>query len=352
MKLKNVFFNRLAIILPLVLAVLFAAGMIQNKNENPDTLKITKNLKDKEVDRQPEEENGSPDTVKIGAYLFSVYDLDFPSNKINIDFYLWMNTLKDSMNLIENFEVVNSVEFNKTGENAERRGDINYLTFRVNSELKKEWDVTDFPFDKQKIEIIIEDADKDNSELVFLSDTIGSKIDPNVKIEGWNISDFSIKTIDYTYQTNYGDPDIPLNEYSTYSRVVLSFTIQREGNGLFFKLFIGLFISVLISLLTFFIDPVDLDPRFGLSVGAIFAAIASQYVITSTLPQNAKLTLVDILHDISFIFIFLCILGSVISLSLKKNNKIDKQVKLDRYGFFILGFSYLILTAIYVIRSI
>jgi hypothetical protein len=350
MKYKTHFLKKFVIILPVIWAVIFTYGWIQNYGNKPDTLKTV--TKQYNVKVKNDEGKSAPDTVKIGAYLFSIYDLDFPGNKVNMDFYVWLNTKKDSLNLAENFEVVNSIQFNKLSENNERRGDINYITFRVNSELKNQWDVSNFPFDKQRLEVIIEDADKDNSQLVFVADTIASKMDPNVKMEGWKISDFNIKTVDYTYQTNYGDPAIPLNEYSAYSRVILSFTIQRVGNGLFFKLFIGLFISVLISLLTFFIDPVDLDPRFGLSVGAIFAAIASQYVITSTLPQNARLTLVDILHDISFIFIFLCILGSVISLHLKKKNQIAKHKKLDKISFVILTICYLTLAFYFVIRAL
>ncbi|MBL8016693.1 MAG: hypothetical protein JNK43_05430, partial [Ignavibacteria bacterium] len=292
------------------------------------------------------------DTVKVGAYVFSVYDLDFPANKVNVDLYLWNNTKKDSLGLLEYLEVINSSEFNKSGETDEKRGDMNYLTVRLNATIKQQWQVTDFPFDEQRIEIMIEDFDKDISKLIFAADTVASKIDKKVHIDGWKIKDFGIRADDHVYETNYGDPDIPLNDYSAYSRIVIHFTIEREGKGLFFKLFVGLFISVLISLLTFFINPLDLDPRFGLSVGAIFAAIASQYVITSTLPQNESLTLVDILHDISFIYIFLCILISTISLHYMKLGREALSQKLDRYSFFVFASSYIILIIYFVLRAL
>ena len=269
-----------------------------------------------------------------------------------MDFYVWYNYLNDSLKLNETFELVNSTEFKKVGESHEKYGSVNYSTFRCNSVVKKEWDVSNFPFDKQKVEIIIEDIEDDNSKLVFVPDITASKIDKDVKLEGWEIKDFGIKVIDHVYETNYGDPSIPVDEYSTYSRVVVYYTLEREGAGLFFKLFVGLFISVLISMLTFFVNPTDLDPRFGLSVGAIFAAIASQYVISSTLPQNQKLTLVDILHDISFIFIFICILISTLSLRLIKKGNEKASAKLDRSSFIFLGVTYLILVLYFVLRSL
>ena len=238
------------------------------------------------------------------------------------------------------------------GESREKYDSINYSTFRCNSTVKKQWNVTDFPFDKQHVELEIEDINDDATSLVFVPDTFGSKIDKDVKLDGWKIKDFSVKVVDHTYETNYGDPTLPENEYSTYSRVIVSFTLQREGGGLFFKLFVGLFISVLISILTFFINPTDLDPRFGLSVGAIFAAIASEYVISSTLPQNQRLTLVDILHDVSFIYIFICILISAISLHFVKSGNEKASKKLDWYSFWSLTVSYIILVLYFVLGSL
>src|SRR3990172_3442892 len=335
-----------------IIFYIFFSAWIQNKQVPLDKQKENPEKKNEKQETVEEEQPGPADTVRIGAYIISIYDLDFPANKVAVDFYIWYNTMKDSLELMENFEVVNAIEYNKSHENDERRGSMIYQNFRVNSVIKKEWDISHFPFDKQIIEVTIEDYDKDHSKLVFLPDTAASKYDKNIRIGGWKITDFGIKENNHVYETNYGDPEIPMGEYSSYSRVIVYVAIEREGNGLFFKLFLGLFISVLISLITFFIDPTDLDPRFGLSVGAIFAAIASQYVITSTLPQNERFTLVDILHDISFIFIFLCIVGSVISLHLKKLGRIKEQLKLDKYGFFILAIFYMALAVFFVLRSV
>jgi hypothetical protein len=343
--------SRLLYIIPAVWIVLFAAGWIQNKQDK-EKLNLKKELKETLKIQEQSEDSGPADTVLIGVYILSVYDLDFPSNKVSADFYVWYNAKKDSLDLMKNFEIINAVESNTSHQTDEMRGEIIYQTFRVNSVIKKEWDITNFPFDKQTMEIYIEDYDKDNTKLVFVPDTVESKLDPGVKINGWKITSFYMKEANHVYETNYGDPDIKQGDYSSYSRVTVYLTIEREGNGIFFKLFIGLFISVLMSLMTFFIDPSDLDPRFGLPVGAIFAAIASQYVITSNLPQNAKFTLVDKLHDVSFIFIFICIIVSVASLYFRKNNKIAEHKKLDNYSFFIVGISYLSLVTYFVLKAI
>lgn len=339
---------------PLVVFLFFTIGAYQQYNKEKEKTEKLKVKVEKKTDSTAAQEEGSgpADTVKIGAYILSVYDLDFPGNKVNVDFYLWYNTQKDSLDLLQYLEIMNASESSKSMETEEKRGNIVYQTVRVNSQIKQNWNIANFPFDRQTVEIMIEDYDKDKTRLVFIPDTTGSKFDKDIKIQGWVVKDFGIKVVDNTYETNYGDPAIPLNEYSTYSRTIISFTMERDGKGLFFKLFIGLFISVLMSMLTFFINPLDLDPRFGLPVGAIFASIASQYVIASTLPQNTMLTLVDILHDISFIYIFLCIFLSTLSLRYIKQDKKESSKKLDRISFIVLAVSYVILVSFFVLRAI
>ena len=283
-----------------------------------------------------------PDTVKAGIYIISIYDINFPGNQLNIDFYVWFNYKNDSLHLSKSFEVVNAKDFKISGESREKYDTVIYETFRCNAVLKKKWDVTDFPFDYHELQILIEDIDLDLSKLVFIPDIKGTKIDKNVDVSNWWIKNSGVRVEENFYETTYGDPTLASNDYSKFSRLNFYFTLERKGTGLFLKLFVGLFIAVLISFLTFLINPLNLDPRFGLPVGAIFAAIASEYVINSTLPETTTLTLVDILHNISFIYIFLCILLSTISLHLFERDKKEVSKKLDRYSFIILISTYFI----------
>jgi len=75
----------------------------------------------------------------------------------------------------------------------------------------------------------------------------------------------------------------------------------------------GLFVATGIAFLAFFIRPTDLDLRFGLGVGAIFAAVASQYVVSSSLAATHVLTMADFLHILAFVFIFLSLVESTVS---------------------------------------
>ena len=62
--------------------------------------------------------------------------------------------------------------------------------------------------------------------------------------------------------------------------------------------------------------PSDLDARFGMGVGALFAVAASAFVVSASLPDSASLTVADKMHMVALGFIFLTLLLSAFCLRL------------------------------------
>jgi len=109
----------------------------------------------------------------------------------------------------------------------------------------------------------------------------------------------------------------------------------------YFKLFLALFVSVLIAISVFFIKPTDVDPRFGLGVGALFAASATAYVISSALPPSGGMVLADLVNALGILIIFLTVMESILSLYLYDiKDKPALSRYLDRVMFivFLTGF--------------
>src|SRR5687768_16492336 len=110
-------------------------------------------------------------------------------------------------------------------------------------------------------------------------------------------------------------------------RVVLTL-----GSTLYLRLFSGLHIAVFVAFLALWIQPTDVDPRFGLGAAALFAAVASEFVVASSLPETNILTLADQLHMASLGFIFLSLIESAVSLPLCRANAVASR-RLDRISF-------------------
>lgn len=170
---------------------------------------------------------------------------------------------------------------------------------RVRATLNQRLDLTRYPFDDHVLAIAIEDIEK-TPEIVLVPDTAGSRIGPDVFVNGWEIDQLTATPSLTTYRTNFGDMYLDAKTETVYSRVTFGIPIRRAGDGLFWKSYIGLLIAVAVSLLSFLVPIKKLEPRLGLNVGSLFAAVGSQWIIGENLPDIAAWTLSDRLHALGY----------------------------------------------------
>jgi hypothetical protein len=117
--------------------------------------------------------------------------------------------------------------------------------------------------------------------------------------------------------------------------------ITRPDLGFFVKMFLGLYIAVAIALLAFFIKPTDVDPRFGLGVGALFAAVANSYITSSLVPDSGILTLADMVNSVGIVMILLSLVQSTISLHIfDRRGQEAFSRRFDRVSFAVFATSY------------
>jgi hypothetical protein len=160
-----------------------------------------------------------------------------------------------------------------------------------------------------------------------------------------------VNTNKHEYTTVFGDPssDMLHSDYASFDIVM---DIDREAWGLFTKIFIGMYIAFMISVLSFTPHPSELEPRFGLPVGGLFAAVGNKYIIDSLLPESSSFTLVDTLHSITFLAIFATLLLSAIALRLHDKKQTDKCMKVNYYGARLIIITYVVLNIIFIWMAI
>lgn len=301
-----------------------------------------------------------PDEVSIGIYLVDIYNINFKDKELIADFYIWFNYKNSELNPLKTFEIINTKRTEKLGEPVIKKSanGMMYQLVKCKATIKKSWDITAYPFDEHTVEIQIEDTASDSASMVFVPDIKNSNIDKSCKIVNWEINDFNIREEKYIWETTYADPDIIVGNdaggkesdlssqgNSSYSRVVISFHLEKTGSMLFrfLKSFTVLEIIIFISFIALFLSPDNITQRYNLLVGSIFSTIASQYVMNNKLPESSTETFVDFLYNLSYLFIFLNIVKSTLtSILYQKNNK-NLAAKIDRYALFTIIPAYFIL---------
>lgn len=290
-----------------------------------------------------------PDTVKIGVFVNDIYDINLSEKSFSTQFWVWFNFRNPELKPLETLEFSNSKSIESSLDFTEQKDGITWAGKKVHAVIKKDWDIRRFPFDEQLMTIELEESNEDIGSMVFVPDTENTKLDPKLTLSNWEIERFELSAETKKYATTYGDPT--LSEGSEYPHATLNIFIKRQSWGLFFSLFTGLYVAFFISSLVFFIDPVDVDPRFGLSVGGLFAAVGNKYIVDSILPQSTTFTLVDKLHILTYIFLLLCIVLSVISLRIWKNGRQINSARFDRRAYFIIVSVYALINGWLIVRA-
>ncbi|HEY9262570.1 hypothetical protein [Chitinophaga sp.] len=269
-----------------------------------------------------------PDTVKTGIYVTSIHDIDFKQSEYTINLWLWLTYQNKAFDFLQNLEIPQAKSFSKSFSTIDTSNGHVYLLMKLQCVMKDSWRINNFPFDKQRLRFSIENSQFDSKSMVFVTDSLGKQYDPRFTLRGWNIDSFKMSTGTKAYETAFGDTSLatPHTEYSSFT---VRIGISRDAGQLFWKMFLGMYVSFLIAYICFYIHPDNIDSRFGLGVGSLFAAIGNKYIIDSSLPDSTTFTLVDTLHGITLFFIFAVITSSAWSLKLIKANKIKEAHRMD-----------------------
>jgi hypothetical protein len=275
-----------------------------------------------------QEQEHTPDTVRTGIYITSIHDIDFKQKEYSINLWLWLKYKNKDFNFVDNLEIPNAKTFSKSFVSVDTSNGMVYIQMKLQCTMKDSWRINNFPFDRQRLRLSIENSQFDSRYLVFAPDTVGRKFDPRFTLSGWKIDSCVIITGVKEYETAFGDESMskPHTEYGNF-RVRL--VISRDASGLFWKMFLGMYIAFLIAYTCFYIHADGIDSRFGLSVGSLFAVVGNKYIIDSSLPESTSFTLVDTLHGLTLFSIFTVIAATAWSLKLVKSNQYKRAVKFD-----------------------
>jgi hypothetical protein len=292
-----------------------------------------------------------PDTVKIGAYIISIHDINFHNKEYTVRFWLWLLYDNLEFDFPTQIDIPNAKQIDKPEVIMDMVDGKMWQLMKMKCVMKQNWRVSDFPFDKQHLVVHIENSIYDNRRLVFVPDEMGSTFDRELTLDGWRIDNFKVTTNAHEYTTVFGDPETDMlhSEYASFN-VVLD--IERQTWGLFMKIFIGMYIAFMISIISFATKPSELEPRFGLPVGGLFAAVGNKYIIDSLLPESSTFTLVDSLHAATFFAIFATLLVSAVSLRFHDRGKPKASAKVNYYGSRVVVLIYVIVNILFISLAI
>lgn len=207
--------------------------------------------------------------VEIGVYILQVRELSIHDSRWQVHFDIWFEWRGDRKSPFENLVLINgSLDSSHLHEQIDD-GDLHYERYEIAATLTKEFHVAHFPLDEHLLVLAFENARLKRQDLLFVPDATGSEVSSQVSIPGYRIRGMECVESPRSYKTARGRPGVSPSVRDTFSQARFAVRIVRDGWGLYWKMFQALFVAVAISLLPLFVRPTNLDPRFGLGVGAL-----------------------------------------------------------------------------------
>jgi hypothetical protein len=284
------------------------------------------------------------DEVTVGVFVDHIGDFEIAGGTFTTAFDVWFRWRADGIHPGETFQLVNGEITSRVKTESRDENGEHYERWRVHAKAEAAADPVRYPFSDVALSIQIEDARQDAYRVRYVADTRAS----GVSFEAFPRSLTMKQTLATVKYVEYASTLGHTNEaHEVRSRFGLLMLGQPQSGPTYLKNFQALFASVAIALLALFIKPIHVDPRFGLGVGAVFAAIANNISVAATMPTVHDFTFTAMIYAVGLGTIILTMIESAISLYLLDSRGLKTLYKqLDALSFTIFIVAYVTLNVV------
>ena len=256
----------------------------------------------------------APVTCRVGLYLRDLHSFDPAADTFGADFWLWSLCPTADLQPLQTMEFINS---DNVGVLLNVSDDPLWTQRNVDGTFRYDWDERNFPFDRHTLTVDLEEGVDDARQFVYQPDTANSGVDPELQLPGgWRMTGTTLAGSTKTYDTTFGDPELPAGGSSQYSRLTLSIDLERTDLGGFLKLtavvYAGFFFS-LVSYLMHLETTTGIGPRVSLLAIALFSTAVNLINASNALGTASGLTLVDKIHVMVLVYLLVAAIVTVAS---------------------------------------
>ena len=133
-----------------------------------------------------------------------------------------------------------------------------------------------------------------------------------MRIPGWLLSDFDLRSGSTVYETRFGDLTIA-EPVARYGHLRASIHIARPVTYFLWKLMLPLTVVVCASLASFLLRPNQIDARIGLPLTALLTAVFLQQAYTADLPELGYMVLMDKIYALAYVLIMIALGVTVVT---------------------------------------
>lgn len=256
----------------------------------------------------------SAQIVDVGMYVNTVYQLEVASSTFYLDAYLWFKWSGD-IDPTATMEITNLVEewgamITPLNEEPILLPDgKKYKLLKVEGRFMQPFVLAEYPLDKQKLSVYLEDNTYGADQLVYEMDREGSGYGHMLAVPGWQIDRWTSLQYLHDYGSFFGAEKV--GTASVYSTLRFDLEISRPVNFFVWKLMLPLTILLLASWMILLLDPKQVEVRTALPATGLLTAVFLQQSYSDGLPEVGYLVLIDKIYAVAYAMILLTLLRAI-----------------------------------------
>ena len=224
---------------------------------------------------------GGPATAKVGLVLADVGGYDIQTGTFEADFFLSLTSDKEMGALALTF--TNGKDVNETVI----ADTPTFKLYRYHGSFVSPVDLRSYPFDRQYLDIQLEDLRAGVDQLILEPYQERTSLDEGFNIAGWGVFSVGAKSYRHMYPPRFDRDDLYVSRYK------FSLGIERFATSAAFSVFVPAYIIVLISLFGIWVPPDELEVRSNAGAPMLAAAVLFHYSLIQALPATGYLTRAD-----------------------------------------------------------
>ncbi len=299
------------IILPLILILLLAFPIFASDDVVTISEEISAN------------ETAEPNIVTIGLYILNLGKFDISTGSFTADMYLSMTCSQSCSE--QDFEFMNG----RATSTEVIIDEPNERFYRIQANLNSQIDLRQYPFDAQKLEIILEDKERPVNDLVYAVNAEESGLDDSLFFAGWTIDDWEAVMQTHEYRV-YDE---------TYSQYRFTIPISRILFNSIIKTFLPIIFIILVMLSSFALDPDKITTRLAMVGSALVASVMFHVSLANQIPPVSYLTFTDKFMILTYFVMLMSFVFNVTLLELheRKNDALVMKIhRMTEFSMFLV----------------
>ena len=309
---------------------------------------------------QPPFEGGKPIAVTLGLHVINLAAIDEVSEQFQLDAYMferWSDNrlaytpegLQDQSRSYAKgqiwtpqLEMINASSPRSRDEISiivSPDGTVRYVE-RIVVTLSSRFELRRFPFDRQRLEILIHP---------FLANVphIEFKLDAN---STWTASEFqAFSSLAQWHLTGLHSELLTAPTYGgmTVPEARFEIGVTRRSSFYLWKVFLPLVLMVFLSWAVFWIEADDLSNQVQVAVTTILTVIAFAFAISATMPRLPYLTYIDAFFLECYIYVFIAVVELMtVHVTHRSERRRDLGLKIRRYSRWVIPASFAVTNVI------